>query len=134
MNVQAGTVTDFIGRNHRAVLATIRRDGQPQLSNVAQALIDGRIEISTSATRAKARNLARDPRATLLILSDASWYQYVVVYGTATIVSLPEAAGRLRQIYRAVAGEHPNWDEFDEAMVQEQRVVLSISLDRVVTA
>jgi PPOX class probable F420-dependent enzyme len=134
MNVNRDQVMDFIARNHRAVLATLRRDGRPQLSNVGQALMNGRIEISSTETTAKVKNLRRDPRATVLILSDTSWYQYVVVYGTATIIPLPEARVRLREIYEAIAGKpHPDWEEFDQAMVNERRVVVSISIDQMVS-
>jgi PPOX class probable F420-dependent enzyme len=67
----------FIARNHRAVLATIKRDGRPQLSNIAYALDhDGRIRISVTRDRAKTRNLRRDPRATLAIQS-GNWYAYL---------------------------------------------------------
>ncbi len=124
---------DFIRANHKAVLATIRRDGTPQLSNISQAYLDGAIEISTRENSAKIKNLRRDPRATVSIQSD-NWYQYRVAYGRAQIVDLPEAGPRLRQVYETIAGTpHPNWEEFDRAMIQEQRVVLRILIDRVVS-
>lgn len=121
----------FIARNHKAVLATLKRDGRPQLSNVSYTLDDdGRIKISTTRTRAKTRNLRRDPRATLSIQGD-TFRQYLVVEGTAEVLEenvLPE----LRRIYERIRGEpHPNWEEFDQAMLREQRVVLSISVDRI---
>lgn len=124
---------DFISKNHRVVMATIRADGMPQMSNVAQAYLDGYIEISTRESSAKVKNLRRDRRCTLLVLGDESWYQYAVVYGHAEIIDLPEAAPELRRIYEAIAGKHPNWEEFDQSMRDEQRVVLRISMDRVVS-
>ena len=134
MNVQEDQARDFIAKNHRAVMGTIRSDGMPQMSNVAQAYVDGAIEVSTREPSAKVRNLHRDPRVTVLVLGDESWYQYVVAYGHAEIIDLPEAAPRLRKIYETVAGQpHPNWEEFDQAMVDEQRVVLRISIDRLVS-
>jgi PPOX class probable F420-dependent enzyme len=120
----------FIARHHQAVLATIKRNGRPQLSNMSYTLDDdGRIKLSTSTTRAKIHNLRRDPRATLSIQGD-DWHQYLVVEGTAEVQEenpIPD----LRRIYVQIRGaEHPNWDEFDEAMRRQKRVVLAISIER----
>jgi PPOX class probable F420-dependent enzyme len=122
---------DFVAKNHRGVLATIKRDGRPQLSNVSYALDgDGRIKISTTRSRAKARNLGRDPRASLSVQGD-DWHQYIVVEATADVQSGPNVAADLRRIYEMVRGEpHPNWAEFDEAMVREGRVVLALTIER----
>jgi PPOX class probable F420-dependent enzyme len=122
---------ETIARNHKAVLATLKRDGRPQLSNISYTLDDdGRIKISTTRTRAKVRNLRRDPRAALSI-QGASFSQYLVVEGSAEILE-DNVVPELRRIYVRIRGEqHPNWEEFDRAMLDEQRVVLSISVDRV---
>ena len=133
MNVKEDLAREFIAKNHRAVMATIRSDGMAQMSNVAQAFLDGHIEVSTRSASAKVRNLRRDPRVTMLILGDESWYQYVVVYGRVEILELPGAASNLRSIYRFIAGEHPNWEEFDQAMIDESRVVLRVAIDRIVS-
>jgi PPOX class probable F420-dependent enzyme len=133
MNVGDDRAREFIAGNHRAVMATIRSDGMPQMSNVAQAFIDGHIEISTREPSAKVKNLRRDPRVTLLILGDESWYQYAVVYGRTEIIDLPEARSELRRIYETIAGPHPNWHEYDQAMIDEQRVVLKVVIDRIVS-
>jgi len=121
---------DFVRQNTRAVLATIRRDGRPQLSHVSYTLDDdGIIKISVTADRAKTRNLQRDPRATLSIIVE-DWHQYLVVEGTCTVLEdapLPQ----LRRVYERIRGaQHPNWAEFDAAMIREGRVVLAITLDR----
>jgi PPOX class probable F420-dependent enzyme len=131
MNVASSEVEAFLSANHRAILATIRRNGMPQLTNVAQAHLNGRIEISTRAPSAKVTNIRRDPRVTISVQADDNWYRYLVVYGSAQIIEYPEAGERLREIYREIAGEHPNWSEFDEAMVNEQRVVLSVTIERI---
>jgi PPOX class probable F420-dependent enzyme len=122
---------DFIRRNTRAVLATIKRDGRPQLSHVAYTLDDdGVIKISVTGDRAKTRNLQRDPRATLSIISE-NWYEYLVVEGTCTIIE-NDAVPLLRRVYERIRGApHPNWDEFDAAMVADGRVVLAITVDRI---
>ena len=120
----------FVARHHRGVLATQKRDGRPQLSNVSYAVDDdGRIKISTTGTRAKARNLRRDPRASLAVQGD-SWQEYLVVEGTGHIVEGDGVLTVLRRVYEKIRGPHPNWAEFDEAMRREGRVVLALSIDR----
>jgi len=120
----------FVRRNHKAVLATIKRDGRPQLSNISYLLDDdGRIKISVTRDRAKTRNLQRDPRATLSIVADA-WSDYLVIEGTCEVID-ENALPLLRHVYEGIrGGPHPNWDEFDAAMIRDGRVVLSISIDR----
>src|SRR5919199_5593773 len=122
---------EFIARNHRGVLATIKRDGRPQLSNVSYTLDeDGRIKISVTRDRAKTRNLIRDPRASLVVLSD-NWYQYLVVEAKAEIQDGPDTLAELRRVYQRIAGKpHPNWTEFDEAMVRDGRVILALTVER----
>jgi PPOX class probable F420-dependent enzyme len=122
----------YLATNRRAVLATIKRDGRPQLSKVLYFLDDdGRCKISVTQTRAKTHNLRRDPRATLMAMSD-QWYSYVVVEGTTEFIEGPGVLDELVRYYRRVAGEHPNWDEYREAMVKDQRLLLSISVDRLI--
>jgi PPOX class probable F420-dependent enzyme len=122
----------YLATNRRGVLATIKRDGRPQLSKVLYCLDDdGRCKISVTQTRAKTHNLRRDPRATLMAMSD-QWYSYVVVEGTTEFIEGPGVLDELVRYYRRVAGEHPNWDEYREAMVKDQRLLLSISVDRLI--
>jgi PPOX class probable F420-dependent enzyme len=129
--MNADEARQFVASQHRGVLATIKRDGRPQLSNVSYLLdADGLIRISVTRDRAKTRNLQRDPRATLEVLGD-NWYQYLVVEGRATIEDGPTTAADLRRVYEKIRGEpHPNWDEFDQAMNREGRVLLAIAIER----
>lgn len=121
----------FLAENHRAVLHTARSDGSPQLSPVLHAVDqDGRVCISTRETAMKVKNLRRQPRAALCGLSDGFFGQWVQIEGPAEIVSLPEAMEELERIYRAVAGDHPDWEEFRAAMVRERRVVVRITIER----
>jgi PPOX class probable F420-dependent enzyme len=101
------------------------------MSPVAHAVDDeGRVIISSRETAYKVRNLRRDPRASLCAFPD-SWYgEWIQVDGTATIVSLPEALDVLVDYYRALRGEHPDWDEYRAAMVQEQRCIIRLSIER----
>jgi PPOX class probable F420-dependent enzyme len=121
----------FIGQNTRAVLATIKRDGRPQLSHILYTLDDdGTIKVSVTADRAKTRNLRRDPRASLSIIAD-DWHAYLVVEGTCTIID-DDPIPVLRRIYERIRGAaHPDWAEFDATMRRDGRVVLSISVDRI---
>ncbi len=123
-----------ISGNSLGVLATIKRDGRPQLSNVSYHF-DARstaIQVSITEPRAKTRNLRRDPRASVLVSSDDGW-SYAVAEGTAELT--PPAAKpdddtveALVELYRNIAGEHPDWDDYREAMVTDRRVVLTLPI------
>ncbi len=122
---------DFIRRHHRAVLATTRADGRPQLSPVTvTADDDGRILISTRETAVKTRNVIRDPRASLCVMNDGFFGDWVQAEGAVEIIHLPEALDLLVEYYRRISGEHPDWDDYRAAMHRDQRVILRISLTR----
>jgi PPOX class probable F420-dependent enzyme len=130
--MDADTAREFIRKNHHAVLATYRADGGPQMSPVAAGVDpDGMVVVSTRETAMKTKNLRRDARASLCVLSDGFYGEWILVDGRASVVSLPEAMDGLVEYYRGVAGEHPDWDEYRAAMVRERRVLLRITLDRV---
>jgi PPOX class probable F420-dependent enzyme len=121
----------FVQQHHRAVLATNRSDGRPQMSPVMAGVDDaGNIVISTRETALKTRNLRRDPRASLCVMNDAFFGEWIQIDGTATIVSLPEAMEPLVDYYRRVVGEHPDWEDYRRAMVRDKRVVLRIAIER----
>lgn len=122
----------LIADNSLGVLATIKSDGRPQLSNVTYHF-DPRalsIEVSITEPRAKTRNLRRDPRASLMVSSEDGW-SYAVAEGDA-VLSAPAAAPdddtveSLITLYRNVAGEHPDWDDYRQAMVVDRRVLLRL--------
>ena len=121
----------FLRENHRAVLATFRVDGRPQLSPVAVGVdAEGRAVVSSRETAFKVKNLRRDPRASVCVVSD-NWYGgWLQADGTASIVSLPEAMDLLIDYYRGLAGEHPDWDDYRAAMERERRVIVRIELER----
>lgn len=120
----------FLGQHRHGVLATLHPDGRPQLSNILYVLDDdGRIKISVTQTRVKTRNLRRDPRAALHV-QGRDPYEYLVVDGTAQLIEGDGLAEKLRVYYRKARGEHPNWAEYDAAMIGEQRLLLSLSVDR----
>lgn len=121
-----------IANNSLGVLATIKRDGRPQLSNVSYHFDSREVAIKVSVTepRAKTRNLRRDPRASIHVASDDGW-SYAVAEGDATLT--PPAAApdddtveALIALYRDISGEHPDWDDYRRAMVDDRRVVLTL--------
>ena len=121
----------FLGDHTRSVLATRRHDGSPQMSPVTHAVDDqGRVIISSRETAYKVRNLRRDPRASLCVVSDGWYGEWVQVDGTTTIVSLPDAMDILVAYYRRLRGEHPDWDEYREAMAREKRCIVQLSIER----
>src|SRR3954462_9393006 len=102
---------EFVRPRHRCTLSTRRRDGSPQLSPVSCGVDpEGRVVVSTYPQRAKVRNLRRDPRASICVLSDDFNDPYVQVDGTAEVLDLPAALEPLVEYYRCIAGEHPDWD------------------------
>ena len=117
------------------VLTTIKRDGRPQLSNITFAVgDDGVVRISITDTRAKTKNLRRDPRASLYVGRNDGW-AYVVLEAEATlsdVATAPDdaAVDELVALYRSVQGEHPDWDEYRAAMVKDQRLVLRLTPTR----
>ena len=129
--MQPAQAREFLRANHRAVLATARADGRPQLSPVTVAVDPaGRVLISTRETAVKARNLRRDPRASLCVFTDGFFGPWVQVEGDAEVISLPAALDGLVEYYRLVAGEHPDWDEYRAAMVTDRRCLLRIEITR----
>ncbi len=115
----------------QGVLITIGREGRPQASNIMYAMDDkGAAGISTTASTVKTRNLGRDPRCALYVAGD-HFFQYVVIDGTADLSAVSEAPDdavveKLVQIYRAVSGEHPDWNDFRAAMVRDRRLVVTV--------
>ncbi len=121
---------EFIRPRHRLILGTIRQDGRVQLSPVTGGVdAEGRIVVSSYPERAKSRNLRRDPRATVLFLSDDFGDEWVQVDGTGEVLDLPDALEPLCDYYRSISGEHPDWDEYREAMVRQGKVLLRITID-----
>jgi PPOX class probable F420-dependent enzyme len=121
----------FLVGNHRAVLSTRRANGDPQMSPVAAALDDdGRVVVSSRQTAIKTKNLRRDPRASLLVLDDAWYGEWVQLDGRVEVVDLPEAMQLLVEYYRRVSGEHPDWDDYMAAMERDQRVILRMTVER----
>jgi PPOX class probable F420-dependent enzyme len=122
---------DFLRAHHRSVLATTRHDGRPQMSPVVHAVDDrGHLLVSSREPAYKVRNVRRDPRVSVLAISDAFFGEWVQADGSAEVVSLPTAMELLVEYYRRVSGEHPDWDDYRRAMVAEQRCIIRVSIER----
>jgi PPOX class probable F420-dependent enzyme len=121
---------EFLSGNSRIVLATRRADDSLQMSPVNAGVIDGAVVISSRAMLAKVNNLRRDTRASLVVLTERFYGAWVQIDGTAEIVDQPDAMPLLDDVYRAIAGEHPDWDEYRAAMIADRRVVIKIRPER----
>ena len=125
------SVKKFVSENHRAVLTTFRRNGAAQMSIVTTGAYSDGAAFTTTEDRAKLANLKRDPRCSLLV-SHESWWGYVVLEGRARVMSpdntdAEELRQALRDVYRAASGEeHPDWDEYDRAMVDDRRAAVVV--------
>ncbi|MFE7054696.1 PPOX class F420-dependent oxidoreductase [Streptomyces californicus] len=127
----------LMGEHDGGVLVTLKQDGRPQLSNVNHAFSpDERvIRVSITEDRAKTRNLRRDPRASYHVTSDDRW-AWTVVDGTAELTppaAVPDddTVEALIALYRDLRGEHPDWDDYRRAMVEDRRVLLTLHIEHV---
>ena len=127
---------ELLGKRRQGVLVTRRTDGFAQLSNVNYAWFPDEqlIRVSVTDDRAKTRNLRRDPRASFHV-SSADFWSYVVIDGHATLSAVAAsphdaAVAELIDLYRAVHGEHPDWDDYRAAMVRDKRLVVRLPAER----
>lgn len=122
---------DFIKKNPRAILATRRRDGAPQMSPIVAALDDdGRILVSSREAAYKSKNARRDPDVSLCFINEGFFGEWIQVDGTADVVPLPDAMELLVDYYRRLSGEHPDWDDYRAAMERDKRLVIRVTIDR----
>lgn len=129
--VERAELEDFVRPRHHGVLLTRRSDGSPQSSLVSMGLDDaGRIVVSSYPERAKVRNLRRDPRASMVVQSDEWNGEWVQVDGTADVLDLPDALDGLCDYFRVISGEHPDWDEYREAMVAQGKCLIRLTIER----
>lgn len=119
----------FLGDNHHSVLATYRRDQTVQMSPVVAGVDErGRVVISSREQAVKTLNLRRDPRAALVAFTDSFYGPWAMIWGQAEVISMPQALPLLEDYYRRILGEHPNWEEYRQAMRDERRVLLRIAI------
>lgn len=129
--VDRAGMADFVRPRHHMVLVTTRRDGRPQVSPVTGGLdAEGRIVIATYPERAKTANARREPAVSVLVLSDDFGGAWLQVDGECEVLDLPEALEPLVDYFRCIAGEHPNWDEYRQAMCEQGKSLLRITPTR----
>jgi PPOX class probable F420-dependent enzyme len=119
---------DFVRPRHHMVLVTTRADGRPQASPVTGGVDDsGRIVVTSYPERAKVRNARRDPRVSVLVLSDDFGGAWVQVDGEAEVVDAVDDVEPFVEYFRNISGEHPDWDEYRRAMLTQGKSLLRIS-------
>lgn len=122
---------EFLRPRHRCLLVTTRSDGSAQMSPVTCGVDpEGRIVISTYPQRAKTRNVRRDPRVSVCVLSDDWDGPYVQVDGRAEVLDMPDALDGLVEYFRCISGEHPDWDEYRTAMARQNKSLIRVHIDR----
>ena len=126
--VDRDALLDFARERHHYVLLTRRRDGSPQVSPVTGGVDDeGRLVISTYPDRAKTNNARRDAQVSVLVLSDDFDGAWVQVDGTAEVIDPPDSVEPLVDYFRAVAGEHPDWEEYRQAMRDQGKSLIRVT-------
>lgn len=126
--VDLGDLLDFVRPRHRFILITRRADGSPQASPVTGGVDDsGRLVIATYPERAKTRNARRDPQVSVVVISDEWDGPWVQVNGTAEVLDVPEALEAFVEYFRTISGEHPDWDEYRRAMVDQGKSLIRIT-------
>jgi len=129
--VERAELNDFIRPRHHGVLLTNRRDGWPQSSLVSMGLDDeGRIVVSSYPERAKVHNLRRDPKASMVVQSNEWNGEWVQVDGAAEVIDLPAALDGLCDYFRVISGEHPDWDDYREAMSAQGKCLIRLTIER----
>ena len=129
--VELTALLEFLRPRHRGVLITSRADGSPQSSPVTCGVdSEGRIVVSTYPGRAKTVNARRDSRVSICVLSDEWNDAYVQVDGRAEVLDMPEALDELVDYFRCISGEHPDWDEYREAMAKQNKSLIRIHIER----
>ena len=129
--VDRAALVEFLSTRHRAILLATKADGGPQLSPVTCGVdAEGRLVISTYPKRAKAVNLRRNPKVSACVISDEWNDPWVQLDGTAEVLDLPESVEPLVEYFRSIAGEHPDWDEYREAMRKQGKSLIRVTIDR----
>jgi PPOX class probable F420-dependent enzyme len=119
---------EFVRPRHRAFIITTRADGRPQASPVTCGVDDaGRVVISTYPERAKTRNAKRDPRVSVVVVSDEWNGPWVQIDGTAEVLDTPDSVEPLVEYFRNISGEHPDWDEYRAAMVEQGKSLIRVT-------
>ncbi|MDE0701731.1 MAG: PPOX class F420-dependent oxidoreductase [Acidimicrobiaceae bacterium] len=124
-------LAQFVNGKNRWVMSTTRSDGRPQLSLVTGGMTaNGQLAVSSYPERAKVRNAKANPLVSVLVMGDDFNHEWVQIDGIATVHDMPEAADGLVEYYRCISGEHPDWDEYRQAMSDQGKSVILIEPTR----
>ena len=127
--VKRDELLNFIGQRHRGILSTTRSNGRPQMSLITMGLDnEGRVVVATYPQRVKVMNARRNSVASLLVMGQEFNSEWVQVDGDLEVLDLPDALDPLCDYFRSVSGEHPDWDEYRDAMVQQGKALLRLSI------
>ncbi|ANW19152.1 PPOX class F420-dependent oxidoreductase [Streptomyces clavuligerus] len=126
--VDLAALLDFVRPRHRAILLTTRSDGSPQGSPLTCGVDgSGRIVVSTYPERAKTRNAKRNPRVSVIVLSDEWDGPWVQIDGDAEVIDAPDSVEPLVEYFRVIAGEHPDWAEYRAAMLRQGKSLIRVT-------
>jgi len=129
--VSQSELVEFVRPRHRMIVITQRADGSPQASPVTGGVDDsGRIVISTYPERAKARNARKRPDVSVVVLSDDFNDPWVQVDGTCEVLDVPEGLDAFVEYFRNISGEHPDWSEYRQAMLDQGKCLMRITPKR----
>ena len=130
-SVELDGLLEFVRPRHHMLLITYRADGTPQASPVTGGVdADGRIVVSSYPERAKSKNAHRDPRASVVVLSDEFNGAWVQIDGEAEVIDPPDSVEPLVEYFRAISGEHPDWDEYRQAMRDQGKCLIRVTPTR----
>ena len=123
-------VRKFLEDNHAAVMTTLKKDGTPHVARVDVGLVNGKLQSSATEDRLRTKHLKRDPRATLCVMDGSNQYRWLGIESTVRIIDGREGVDANLALYRAIAGEPDDLDEYLEAMVKERRIVYEFEIER----
>ena len=131
VELERADLAEHLAGRHRWVLATTRSDGRPQMSLVSGGMIaDGRLAIATYPQRAKAKNARRNTHVSVAVMGEEFDDAWVQIDGDAEVLDMPEAADAFVEYFRSISGEHPDWDEYRQAMVDQGKCIILVTPTR----
>ena len=131
LDLDGSELAEHLRGRHRWVLSTTRADGRPQMSLVTGGMIaDGRLAVSTYPERVKAKNARRNPHVSVAVMGEEFNDAWVQIDGDAEVLDLPDAGDAFVEYYRSISGEHPDWDEYRQAMADQGKCIIVVTPTR----
>lgn len=123
-------VRTFLEEHHSAVMATTKKDGLPHLARVSVGLVHDKLWSSGTQDRIRTKHLRRDPRCTLMVFDESTRYTWMALETTVQILDGHDAVDNNLALYRVLAGEPDDLQEYREAMVRERRLIYQFEIHR----